>query len=115
MNPSATREDVSENQSEKRIKTAGAASGRRPPFNVKMGGVPRLVRRPFLHLSLIHICLFLVMGHIDERDAKFILQADQFILHILAQFQIQGAQGLIQKQNLGLVYEMCIRDSRYED
>jgi hypothetical protein len=49
VNPSATREDVSENQSEKRIKTAGAACGRRLPFNVKMGGVPRLVRRPFLH------------------------------------------------------------------
>ena len=44
------------------------------------------------------------MGNVYKCDAKFIFQADKFILHILAEFQIQGAQRLIQKKDLRLVY-----------
>ena len=46
---------------------------------------------------------FLIMGHIDEGDAKLILHADQLVLHFLPEFQIQGAQWFVQKQDLRLV------------
>ena len=36
-------------------------------------------------------CLFLVMGNIDKGDPQLIFQADQLILHVLAQLQIQSA------------------------
>ena len=43
------------------------------------------------------------MRNINERDAQLILHADQFILHLLTQLQIQRAERLVQKQDLGLV------------
>ena len=68
-------------------------------------------RSDLLNITLVHDyngvrhgqCLFLIMGHIDERDAKFVFHADQLILHLLAKLQIQCAQGFIQKQNLWLI------------
>ena len=36
-------------------------------------------------------CLFLVVGNIDKGDAQLIFQADQLILHVLAQLQVQSA------------------------
>ena len=43
------------------------------------------------------------MGDIDKSDAQFIFQTNQFILHILAQFQVQCSQRLIQQEYLGFV------------
>ena len=44
------------------------------------------------------------MGHIDKGDSQFILKADQLVLHILAQLQVQCAQGFIQKEDPGFVH-----------
>ena len=43
------------------------------------------------------------MGDVDEGDAKLIFQTDQLVLHVLAQLQIQSAQGLIQKKDLRFI------------
>ena len=49
------------------------------------------------------------MGHIYKSNAHLLLDAFQLDLHILAQLQIQCAQGLIQKQHLGPV-DQCSGD-----
>ena len=46
--------------------------------------------------------LFLVMGHKDKGNPHFALQFDQFNLHHLAHFFVQGRKRLIKKQNLRL-------------
>ena len=43
------------------------------------------------------------MGDIDKGDAHGLLDALELVLHILPQPQIQGAQRLVQQQDLGLV------------
>ena len=45
------------------------------------------------------------MGHIDKGDLHGLLDALEFVLHILAQLQVQGAQGLVQQQDLGPVHQ----------
>ena len=45
------------------------------------------------------------MGDVDEGDAQLLLHGLQFKLHLLAQLQIQRAQGLVQQQDLGLVHQ----------
>ena len=42
---------------------------------------------------------FLIVGDIDEGDAQLVFHADQFVLHFLAQFQVQRAKRLVQKQD----------------
>src|SRR5262249_45769296 len=49
--------------------------------------------------------LFLVVGHIDESDAHLALHPEQFELHLLAELEVERAQGLIQQQHLGLVHD----------
>ena len=48
---------------------------------------------------------FLVMGDEDEGNADLLLDALQFTLHLLAQLQVQGAQGLVQQQDVRLVHQ----------
>ena len=45
----------------------------------------------------------LVVGDVEEGDAQPLLHVLQFKLHLLAQLQIQRAQGLVQQQHLRLV------------
>ena len=47
--------------------------------------------------------LFLIMSYINKGNAQFVFQTNQLVLHVLAEFQIQSAQGLVQKQNPWLV------------
>ena len=39
------------------------------------------------------------MGDVDKGDAQLLLQALEFLLHLAAQLQIQGAQGLVQQED----------------
>ena len=69
-------------------------------------------RTDLLDVSLIHHddgighckCLFLIVCDIDKRNAKFFFQAHKFVLHPLAQFQIQSAERFVQKQNFRFIY-----------
>ena len=45
------------------------------------------------------------MGDIDEGDAHLLLDALELDLHVLAELQVEGAQGLVQKQHLGPVHK----------
>ncbi len=45
------------------------------------------------------------MGDIDEGDPQLLLDAFQLHLHLLPKLQIQGAQGLVQEQHLGMVHQ----------
>ena len=49
--------------------------------------------------------LLLIVGDIDKGDACGALDPLQFVLHILAQTQIQSGQRLVQQQHLGLVHQ----------
>ena len=43
------------------------------------------------------------MGDEDEGDAKALLQGLQLVLHRLAQFEVEGAEGFVEEQDLGFV------------
>ena len=43
------------------------------------------------------------MGDVDEGDVHLALQALEFQLHLLAQLEVQGAQRLVEKQDLRLI------------
>ncbi len=43
--------------------------------------------------------LFLVVGHVDEGDAHVLLDTLELHLHLLAQLQVERAEGLVQKQH----------------
>ena len=43
------------------------------------------------------------MRHIDKCDAQLIFQADQLILHVLPELEVEGAQRLVQKKDLRLI------------
>ena len=45
------------------------------------------------------------MGHEDKGDPQPLLQRLQLVLHRLAQLQVQGTQGFIQKQHARLVHQ----------
>jgi hypothetical protein len=45
------------------------------------------------------------VGDVDEGDADLLLDALEFDLHILAEFQIQRSQGFVQQQDLGAVHQ----------
>ena len=47
---------------------------------------------------------FLIMCDINESDAKFVFQADQLILHVLTELEVQSTKRLVQKQKLRFVY-----------
>ena len=47
----------------------------------------------------------LIVGDEHERDADFLLQRLELLLHLLAQLEIERAQRLIQEQHLGGVDE----------
>ena len=47
----------------------------------------------------------LVVGDVDEGDAQFPVHLLQFDLHVLAHLEVQGREGLVQQQDLGLVHE----------
>ena len=71
-----------------------------------------LRRANLLNIALIHNhdrvrhgkCLFLIVCYINKSNAKFVFEADQFILHILTQFQIQGTERFIQKKYFRFIY-----------
>ena len=44
----------------------------------------------------------LVMGDIDECDARPLLDVFQFVLHVLAQLQIECAKRFVKQKNAGL-------------
>ena len=46
-----------------------------------------------------------VVGHVNKGNAHGLLDALQFILHVLAQPQVQSTQRLVQKQYLGAVHQ----------
>ena len=83
---------------------------------IRHEGILRLIINIFrladlLDATLIHDhdgighgkCLFLIVGNRDKGDAGGLLDALQFVLHILTQTQIQCAQRLVQQQNLRLI------------
>ena len=45
------------------------------------------------------------MGDVDEGDAELIFQTDQLVLHVLAQFQIESAERLIEEQKTRLIHD----------
>ena len=45
------------------------------------------------------------MGHKDERDAELVFEADELVLHVLTQLEVEGAEGLVEEKGLGLVYD----------
>src|SRR6266480_878587 len=47
--------------------------------------------------------LFLVMGHVDERDAHFLLDPFELQLHLLAQLEIECPERLVEQQDLRTV------------
>ena len=47
--------------------------------------------------------LFLIVGGVNEGDVHLALQALEFQLHLLAQLEVQGAQRLVEKQDLRLI------------
>ena len=48
-------------------------------------------------------CLFLIMGDIYKSDSELVVHVLELDLHLLAHFQIQGAQRLVQEQDLRLI------------
>ncbi len=49
--------------------------------------------------------LFLIVGHEDERDPHVALDGFEFHLHLLAQFEVQGAEGLVKQQHPRSVHQ----------
>ena len=47
----------------------------------------------------------LIMGHEDKGDTERLLQALQLFLHLLAQFEVESTERLIEKQHFGLIDE----------
>ena len=43
--------------------------------------------------------LFLVVGHVDERDPDLLLDALELDLHLLAQLEVEGAERLVEQQD----------------
>ena len=85
---------------------------------VRDKGIFRLIvdllrRSHLLDIALVHDNdrvghrerLFLVVGDIDKGDSQLIFQADQLILHVLAELQVESAERLVEKQKLRLVYD----------
>ena len=50
-------------------------------------------------------CLVLIVGDEDEGDADLALDLLELDLHLLAQFQVECAEGLIEEQHLRAVHE----------
>ena len=48
---------------------------------------------------------FLVMGDIDEGNPKLILKADQFILHILSELEIECPERFVKQKHLRLIHD----------
>ena len=53
--------------------------------------------------------LFLVVGHVDERDPDLPLDALELELHLLAELEIEGAERLVQEQD-GRLVDKCARE-----
>jgi len=49
--------------------------------------------------------LFLIVGYIYERDADLLLDSLEFVLHLLAELEVEGAQRLVEKKDAGMVYQ----------
>ena len=49
--------------------------------------------------------LVLVVGHVDERDARLLLDRLELQLHLLSQLQVQGTQGFVQQQHPRSIHE----------
>jgi hypothetical protein len=55
----------------------------------------------------------LIMGDEDESDAELALQLLQFALHLLAQFQIERAERLIEQQHARAIDQARARATRW--
>ncbi len=49
--------------------------------------------------------LFLVVGHVDERDPDLLLDPLELDLHLLAELEVEGAERLVEEQDGRLVHE----------
>ena len=81
-------------------KETGHEPGRRPlvqAFGVAQLFVAALVHDgdPVRHRHR----LLLVVGHVDEGDAHFLLDALELHLHLAAEFEVQGAQRFVQEED----------------
>ena len=47
--------------------------------------------------------LLLVVGHVEEGDAHLLLDTFQLELHLLAKFQVERAERLVEQQHLRLI------------
>ena len=52
-----------------------------------------------------HQRLFLVVRHVDERDADLALDAHQLELHLLAELEVERAERLVEQEHRGLVHQ----------
>ena len=52
-----------------------------------------------------HERLFLVVGHVHERDADLALDAHQLELHLLAELEVERAERLVEQEHRGLVHQ----------
>ena len=71
-------------------------------------GSAHLEESPFVHHpdAVAHgERLLLIVGHIDEGDPHPRLQLLQFYLHGLAELEVEGAERLVEEQNLRLVHQ----------
>ncbi len=110
----------SKNRIAANVNLSGCTKLSHPPFNKvrlsnKVGhkSVSRVFINLFSSADLLHLPIthhrnpvrhgqrfFLVVSHINKRDADFILDLLQLQLHRLTQFQVQRPQRLIQQQHL---------------
>ncbi len=49
--------------------------------------------------------LFLVVRHVDERDADLLLDPFELQLHLLAQLEVERAERFVEQQHLGVVHQ----------
>jgi hypothetical protein len=47
----------------------------------------------------------LVVGHVDERDPDLVLESLEEELHLLAELQVERAQGLVEEEDARVVHE----------
>ena len=49
--------------------------------------------------------LLLVVGDVDEGDAELLVHLLELDLHVLAHLEVQGGEGLVEEEHLGLVHD----------
>src|SRR5262249_32449723 len=75
---------------------------------VELGGRPELLDPAAVHdgdLVRHRHRLFLVVRDVDEGDPNVVLDRLQLELHLLAELEVEGAEGLVEQEHLRLVHE----------